>query len=517
MVGVGLAWTLNSLGTVEEPIPFMIGIAFGNLWIVLLYVLLLTFPEGRLRSARDRTLGFLALLSAVLLQIPALLFLRLPDSEVCPECASNPLLIADERGVTEAIFGLQRVVGFIAVAALLVILYRNWRDAAPAQRPALRPVLWAGGATFLVLAVQLGTLSVEGDSDASQAIFLLAALPFLTVPYAFLFGLLRTRLSRDASVGRLLERLRGAGVEGGSLRDALSEALADPSLELVYWLPEQGTYADESGAPVDIDALAPSRLVRVVRREGEPVGALICDPALAEQTTLVDAVGAAASLALANERLEAALRARVDELRASRARLVQTADTERRRLERDLHDGAQQRLVALALSLRLARGRVRSDPGQAEELLDEAMAELDQATAELRELARGIHPAILSDRGLRAALEALAGRSPVPVEIDGVPEERLSAEVEAAAYFVVAEGLTNVARYAEASRATIAVARAGGDLVVSVSDDGRGGADPQDGSGLGGLADRVAVLDGRLAVDSPAGEGTRLTATIPCG
>jgi PAS domain S-box-containing protein len=204
------------------------------------------------------------------------------------------------------------------------------------------------------------------------------------------------------------------------------------------------------------------------------------------------------------------------ELRASRARIVEATDSERRRLERDLHDGAQQRLVALALSLRLVRSRAEADPAGAAELLDESIAELLGATSELRELARGIHPAILSDRGLDAALKAVAARAPVPVEVTHTVQERLPAPVEAAAYFVVAEALTNVARYAEASRAEVSVERGESIVTVSVIDDGVGGADPAAGSGLRGLADRLATLDGTLAVVSPSGEGTIVKAVIPC-
>ena len=189
---------------------------------------------------------------------------------------------------------------------------------------------------------------------------------------------------------------------------------------------------------------------------------------------------------------------------------------ERRRLERDLHDGAQQRLVSMALNLRLARSRLRDDPDGADSLLAGAGEELDAALEELRELARGIHPAVLSDRGLATALETLARRAPVPVELGALPGERLPEAVELAAYFVVSEALTNVAKYAQASHATVNVDRDNGRVVVEVKDDGVGGADPANGTGLRGLADRLAVIEGRLDVDSRAGSGTTVIARIPC-
>ncbi|OLD98429.1 MAG: hypothetical protein AUG91_09150 [Actinobacteria bacterium 13_1_20CM_4_69_9] len=202
------------------------------------------------------------------------------------------------------------------------------------------------------------------------------------------------------------------------------------------------------------------------------------------------------------------------ELEASRARIVAAGDDERRKLERNLHDGAQQRLVSLSLSLRLAQRRVRSDPDGAEELLEGSREELAQALEELRELARGIHPAVLTDRGLEAALEALAARSPLPVEIRGASCD-LPAQVEAAAYYVVSEALANVTKYAQASAVEVTVERRNGTAVVEVADDGIGGADPLRGSGLRGLADRVASLSGKLDVESPPGSGTRVRAEIP--
>jgi len=214
--------------------------------------------------------------------------------------------------------------------------------------------------------------------------------------------------------------------------------------------------------------------------------------------------------------LDAELRARLEQLRASRARLVEAGDAERRRLERDLHDGAQSRLVALALLLRTARGRAAGDRELAT-LLDRAHDELQTSLAELRELARGIHPAILTEHGLAPALDGLVSRVPVPVTVDAETDERLPGPVESAAYFVVSEALANVAKYAGASQATVRVRRLNGRVTVDVTDDGVGGADAARGSGLRGLADRLGALDGTLSLDSPPGRGTRLHAEIPCG
>ena len=228
-------------------------------------------------------------------------------------------------------------------------------------------------------------------------------------------------------------------------------------------------------------------------------------------------MGAAASLALENERLDAELRAKVDELRASRQRMLQIGLEERRRLERNLHDGAQQRLVSMALNIRLARAKLNDDPRAADQLLASAGEELDAALAELRELARGIHPAVLSDRGLGTALETLASRAPVPVELAELPDERLPEAVELAAYFVVAEALTNVAKYANASHATRRGRRARTAGCSWRSPTTAWAARTRSsGTGLRGLADRLAVLEGRLEVDSERGRGTTVRARIPC-
>jgi signal transduction histidine kinase len=204
-----------------------------------------------------------------------------------------------------------------------------------------------------------------------------------------------------------------------------------------------------------------------------------------------------------------------EELAASRARLVEAADEARRRIERDLHDGAQQRLVAAALELTILDQRLQRDPAGARAVLARAREQLDCGLGELRDLARGIHPAVLTDRGLEAALDALVQRAPVPVDLRAMVPARLDAAIEAAAYFLVSEAVTNVAKYARAETVTVDVASTGGTLVVTIADDGVGGADPNRGSGLRGLADRVHAVGGRLEISSPPGKGTRLCAHLP--
>jgi signal transduction histidine kinase len=295
----------------------------------------------------------------------------------------------------------------------------------------------------------------------------------------------------------------------------LAASLGDHSVNIAYWLPDRETFVDESGKRVEMPDPGSGRAWTAVEQDGRRVAAIVHDIALDTSPELVHAAAAASSLAIDNERLKADLRARLEELRVSRLRIVEAGDNARRRIERDLHDGAQQQLVSLSLQLRVLKARLKADPELAG-LVDQLSAQLAQALEELRELARGIHPAVLTDHGLGPALAALTNRIPIEVAPELETEERLPPPVESAAYFVIAEALTNVVKYAQANLARVVIRRRGPDLIVTVSDDGVGGASIGRGSGLSGLQDRVSAVGGTLSIDSPPGRGTRLTARLPC-
>jgi signal transduction histidine kinase len=332
------------------------------------------------------------------------------------------------------------------------------------------------------------------------------------VPIAYLVGLFRARMGR-LGVSDLIVEL-GRGVEPGRLRDAIAHALRDPSLQLGFWIRDPDEYVDVDGHPVSVIP-GPDRAVTILERHGLKVAALVHDPALNENPALLDAVSSAAGLALENERLLAELRAKLDEVRDSRARLVEAGVTERRRLERNLHDGAQQRLVTLALHLRMAQETLLDDPQATGTILAGAGDELKEALDELRELARGLHPAVLTDRGLVPALQSLANRSPFPVAIAGVPAVRLPEPVEAALYYVVAESLTNAAKHSGATEGHVELSTTTEKVVVDIRDNGSGGASMARGSGLRGLADRVEALGGDFDVLSPMDGGTVIQAALP--
>ena len=323
----------------------------------------------------------------------------------------------------------------------------------------------------------------------------------------------RSRLAR-AGLAELFRELRR--MRGGALQDALARTLGDPALVVARRLPDDDAYVDGNGDRVELPPTGGDRAVAPIERDGLEVAVLIYDAALDEDPELVDAVCAAAALALENEHLHLESQAHLAELQASRQRIVAAGDAERRRLERNLHDGAQQRLVALALQLRLIQAGIRRDPSSADALIDTASEQLAQSLKELRELARGIHPAVLA-HGLDAALESLAGRSTVPTAVFSDAPERLAQEVELALYFVACEALANVAKYSQATTASVRLSRAPRGVAIEIADNGIGGADRTVGTGLRGLADRVEAIGGSLLVTSPAGAGTVVTAEIPFG
>jgi signal transduction histidine kinase len=513
MVATGFAWYLGMLQWTEPPLLFSLGIWLSNLYVATATHLLLAFPSGRLTTSIDRALVGFTYFAVVILWMPVVLFVDQAELG-CEGCPENLFLVTHEPWFATTWLDGMTVLGVVIPLAVLARLLQRWRRASKPLRRTITPVFVAGGALMATLAVLL-TIALAGGSDDFTMTAFYASLPAIAlVPFLFMAGLARGRMLRGRGLGGLVRRL-GGGLGRGELRAALADALEDPSVELAYWLPDSRLYVDAEGRPVELPSSRADRTVTPVERDGRRIAAIVHDPTLLEDPDRVREAGAAAALALENERLEAELRAKVEEVRASRSRLVEVGLRQRRRLERDLHDGAQQRLVSLALTLRMARERLGPDAGEAGQLLDRSREELDEALTELRELARGIHPAVLSDRGLGAAVEALASRAPLPVEVGELPTERLPEHVELTAYFVISEALTNVAKYAAASRASIAVSKHDGRLTLEVRDDGVGGADIDSGTGLRGLADRLEAVEGELEIESAPGGGTTLRASMP--
>ena len=512
---VGFAWLVAGLTESNNDALYTVGAYVGPLYIVAAVQMVLSFPAGRLDTVAQRVIVTAGYLDVLAVRLPYFLLGGDVARTLGGAHPDDAFAVIHKPDLAD-VFGYTSIlVGAICLIATVVLLVRKYRSASVVGRRQQAPMLGVG-LLLSGLVVLTAVLEIGGAPDPTVTTASLASLAcFAVLPYSFLAGLVRSRYSRAGAVGELIERLNDPE-RRQSLREALADALADRTLQLVYWRPKTGRFVTYEGHSVELPEPGSGRAVTEVERDGARIGAFIHDAQILDEPELVRAVAGSAALALENERLEAELRARVDELENSRARLLEVSMFERRQLERDLHDGAQQRLVALSLQIGLALRKLEDDPETTRRLLDAAREELRTALEELRELARGIHPAILTDRGLGPALQALAERAPLPVDLEEMPEERMPAPVEAAAYFVVAESLTNISKYAGARHATVRIERSKGFAVVEVRDDGVGGADPATGTGLRGLADRIAALDGRLEVHSPPGEGTLVRANIPC-
>jgi signal transduction histidine kinase len=629
LLAVGLAWFVHLLDWAHVPALTAVGAPLRNAHAAVFAHLLLAFPSGRLGSPAMRALAAAGYLDAVGLQTIA--------------------AVAGPRPRSDGAFwyDFEAAVGIVLAGLVLAVLARRARRDAP--RPS--GAVWVA-AMLAFAALLANVLAGWVATGLTLPFWVLFSAAFAAVPFAFLGSLLGLRLRR-AGVARLLVQLPRAGDVAG-LRDALADALGDPSLQLAFWLPAgqrfgvpagqaslvagQGSGASgrASGEPgrvsgvADHDSGAPSRVYGVadppfggagqafavadegghvgsarggcvvpdrggyvdaqgrelrlpgpgeartatpVMRDGRRIGALVHEGGPRHDPELVTAVASAAAIALDNARLQAELRARLAELQASRARLVEAAATERRRIERNLHDGAQQRLVSVAFALGLARSRLPTDPAAAGSVLAEAQTGLSAALDELRRLSQGIHPGVLAERGLRAAIGELTWAAPMPVHLHWDAPDELPESVQEAGYYVVAEALANTAKHAHATTTHIRVSRRGDLLTIEISDDGRGGAGAGDGSrgpadqvetpggqidddsrgdagsgaggglhgpaaragtpggeagrggrggagagtGLRGLADRVEALGGVLTVHSLPGAGTTIRAVLPCG
>jgi signal transduction histidine kinase len=506
---VGYAWFLPALTRLHDPLPFTIGWLTGSLYQASLAHLALAWPYGRLRSRLDRAVVAANYAWNIGINVVQMLFWD-PRTNGCgPACPANLLLVHGSTRLFSTVGTVNAVVGIGLTAAVIALIAWHWRSARGYARRAMTSLVWVAlpiGAYILVLETPsdlgLSSLVTQG----------VAPLILIAAPAAYAIGVVRAHSARRA-VGAALVSLE-PGPPPGRLRDALAAALGDPALQLAFRVPGHGGYRDTGDQAVDPARLPAGRMLTVLDPAGDAV--LIHHEELRHEPDLVKVTVTAAGLALEHSRLQAEVEAQLEQVRASRARIVQAGDAARRRLERDLHDGAQQRLVTLSLALGMARSRAAGADPELVALIESAGKEAQEALVELRELARGIHPAVLTETGLAGGIQALVERSPVVTTIVAVPPGRLPAAIEATAYFVVSEALANVAKHALAGSAQVTIRHQPGRLLVQVTDDGAGGARPEGGSGLRGLADRVASVGGVLLIDSAPGCGTRLEAELPC-
>lgn len=514
----GFAWFAGDLTSAGSAVGAYVGELVHGWYDPLFALVILAYPTGRLLRTPERALAIGFIVVQAGWTLAKAYGLRQIAWWPCPEClatvdawiAAQDALLPLGQLETAALTVLS-----LAVFALVIV---RWVGASGAARARRTPVVFAGA--VLALGFTGGFLlqtflPTTGRTEAGELRVLVLAVLRIGVAVGLLIGVLRETATR----GRIADLVISLDAVPSSLdlRVALRDALGDPSLEVYRWDTAMAGYRDSAGARAVPPADGPTRAVVTLADDRGPGLVIALDPVLRDDPGLVAAAVAAVRLAVENERLQAEVRSQLEDVRASRARIVEAQDAERRRLERDLHDGAQQRLVSLQLSLQLLRRQLPpdADPATIAEL-EAAAAESEAAIREIRELARGVHPAILTESGLGAALASLADRSVVPVTLDVSIDERPPAPVEATAYFVVAEALTNAARHSGATRIEVRASRDADRLLVEVVDDGSGGADPRTGSGLAGLADRVAALGGTFTLMSPPDLGTRLLVELPC-
>ncbi len=488
------------------PLVRSLGMLAAGFTFPLLLHLVLAYPSGRLHGTAARALVIAGYLEAALVALGLALF-RHPffDPNCWANCTDNRFLVRSLPPLARGIEVVDRWFTAAAAAALVMVLgWRLLRDSWPARR-ALLPVALPAillAVTVLAHTIALQRTPLENPSNpAFRAIFVIGCVGVLLLAAGLVWAAVRTRVQRRA-VARIATSL-GQAPPPGSLQAALAQAVGDPELRIIYWLPDAGRHVDATGRPVAEPVAAPGRTVTTLVRDGHRIAVV---PHTAALPDLEHELGAAVRLALENERLQAEALAQLDQLRASRVRIVETGDSERRRLERDLHDGAQQQLLALSYDLRLARTQAEVDgDSPTGSLLTQATDQAQAALEELRELAHGIYPAILTEAGLTPALASLADAAPLPVQIHDAAEGRYPAVVETCAYLLVAEALDDAAGR-DASHTTVSMVQDSGRLVVTVDDDGT-----ERTSSMVQLADRVGALDGGLAV-----EPTRLRAELPC-
>lgn len=513
----GFTWFFSTfhVAASEENLS-LAAFALGRWFDFFLAWLLLAFPTGRLQARRDRIL-LVAMAALFAARSLSRLFLHVPPDFSGCDCVENRFFpVTDPQWFDRVESGFAWGFTILAVLALASVAER-WMRASRPRRYLSTPALVAGAVMVAALAYDLVVRPrVQGQALSQEEIYYVLCGSRIVVGLAFVVGLLRVRSTR-AGVVDLVADLGSAASPTG-LGDLVGRALGDPSVQLLAWSHEREAYLDDRGRAVDPPDRDPTRAVTYIERGGEPVAALTHDPALLEDPALMSAVAGAVRLTIDNERLTTELQAQLQEVEASRARIVEAGDEARRRIERDLHDGAQQRLVTVALALRLlaSRADVETSP-EVHDLLLQSVRDLGEAVDELRDLARGIHPAILGEAGLGDALQSLADRSPVPTRLEVRLEDEPSSSVAATLYFAAAEALTNVVKHAGAASVVVGVAADGSRLRLEVVDDGVGGARSSAGSGLSGLADRVAAQGGTMRVTSPAGEGTRVEVALPCG
>ena len=503
----GFVLIVTDLGISGVPVLVAGGAIVATVPLAVLVHVLHAFPSGRLPSRASRLIVMAGYLVCLVLQAPLYLFTARP-------APYDVLVLADRPDWALVAFWVQVAAGSTVMLATTTVLIGRLRVAEPGRRRRLAPLFGYG--IFAVLFIPLAS-NVLGSwlGLPSEGVKVLQLVDVAGVPVAFTLGLLRGGFAQTGELEQLGSWLSTAEPGRSPVASALARALGDDSVRLIYWMPDRTEYVDVDGNPAQLPTV-PWRAVVEIEMAGTRIGAIDYDTTLNADAGPVRAAGRVIALAVAHDRVTAELRASEQALRRSRARLVMAGDSERRRIARDLHDGLQVRLVLLAMQAQEA-AKDPTTSGTTQSAVLALRGGIDAAAAELRDLVHAVLPAALIERGLCAAVEDLVDHLPIPTRLEmTVPDHRLPPVVESTAYFVVAESLTNALKHAHAHNLSVCLSQTGDHLRIEVTDDGSGGANLHNGSGLRGLIDRVDTLGGRLHVQSPAGSGTRIEAEFSC-
>lgn len=508
-----IAWFLGEWNnpTVDLSAVFTVGLLARGLVAPSIAHSLLSYPLGRARSILEGTAVAIGYLAAFVIGPVSALFFA-PASHACPLCPTNLLLAADNRGLFDQLndLGLWLLIGW--AAAVIVLAVGRVIRSAPAARQLAGPVLLAGAA-YLLLGLASATREAGANFVPAAAVYWLSlgqAIAVVMIALGAAWSWVIRRRTR-AQIADLVVEL-GRSPPRGGLQELLARTLRDPDLTVAYVVDGRDRPVSASGSVVDIPE---GRVETPLLRDGKTVAILVHRPGLLDDSGVVDEIVTAARMGLDNERFGAQVRARIEDLRASRARIVATSDAERRRLERDLHDGAQQRLVELSLAIGLSRVHASEDAGL-RELIDEAQGRTRRAIDELRNVAHGVYPAVLSSDGLAAAIDALREHTPVPIVLGELPKVRCSPAVESAAYFVVFDLTGPFATLAGVTRAVVKAGHSQGVLALTVSLEGARTLEPELESRLLNLEDRIGALDGGMSVQRDHPDGLIVRAEVPC-
>jgi signal transduction histidine kinase/uncharacterized membrane protein YGL010W len=523
LAALAFVFALSALTASSDPAIFTVGRGVvAAQWVLVTYVFL-SFPHGVIEDSRARAIPTLMGGLTLALWVPVLLFADNapaggPFVRCDGECPGNPFQVLEVAPwLTSALSVTGNVViGAAMLAAAIVLAHRLRRATRLERRTVAPPLIAMSGILFAgvpyVLLVEAG-----GEIPALDVLRAVAIAATVAVPYALLLGMVRGQVFVGVASRKLISRLGVERPTPARVRTVLGETLQDPSLDLAFWLEERQGYVDVRGKRVDLGAAGPGRSVTLVGDNGTPLAAMLHDPALDDHPELLEAASAAAMLSLKNARLEADLRASVRDLRQSRARIVAAADTERRRLERDLHDGAQQQFIALRIKLGLAAELLDDPDGETAQMLDQISHEAESALESLRELVHGVYPPLLGAHGLREALAAMARDSPLRVRIDADGIGRFSPDAEAAVYFCCLEAVQNATKHAgPGASVDISLSTDNGHLDFRVADRGQG-FDPRTatGRGLANMRDRIGAAGGDVDIASAPGSGTTVSGRLP--